>query len=332
MDFGEILTKAWKIIWKFKILWIFGILTSCGQGGRNAGGGGGGGGGGNSGVQFSNGDVRLPPALLDFFRSIGNFFENIEGWQIILIILGAILIGLLLTVLFAALNTIGRVGLIQGTVKADEGAENLTFGELFDSGKSYFWRIFGFNLLAGLAVFLAVLLLMVPAFLLGFMTLGIALICLIPFFCLLVPIGWIVGVILEQVNIAIVVEDLSMLDGLKRGWNVFRENIANMLVMGLILGIGGAVVGFIMALPFFFIAIPFVIGMAGSLISDSSATFGAGIVTTLLCFGIYLPILIVLGGFLQAYIKSAWTLTYLRLTGKTGVEIVSEELAPEEDL
>ena len=32
MDFGEILSKAWKIIWKFKILWIFGILTSCGQG------------------------------------------------------------------------------------------------------------------------------------------------------------------------------------------------------------------------------------------------------------------------------------------------------------
>ena len=36
MEFGEILTKAWKIIWKFKILWVFGILSSCGHGGGGA--------------------------------------------------------------------------------------------------------------------------------------------------------------------------------------------------------------------------------------------------------------------------------------------------------
>ena len=42
MDFGEVLTKTWKIIWKYKILWLFGIFASC------SGGGGGGGGGGGS--------------------------------------------------------------------------------------------------------------------------------------------------------------------------------------------------------------------------------------------------------------------------------------------
>ncbi len=31
MDYGEVLSKAWKIAWKFKVLWIFGILASCGQ-------------------------------------------------------------------------------------------------------------------------------------------------------------------------------------------------------------------------------------------------------------------------------------------------------------
>ena len=34
-NFGEILTRAWQIIWKHKILWIFGILASCGRSSGN---------------------------------------------------------------------------------------------------------------------------------------------------------------------------------------------------------------------------------------------------------------------------------------------------------
>jgi hypothetical protein len=29
IDLGEIITKSWKITWKFKVLWIFGILSGC---------------------------------------------------------------------------------------------------------------------------------------------------------------------------------------------------------------------------------------------------------------------------------------------------------------
>jgi hypothetical protein len=29
-NFGEVLTRAWQIIWKHKVLWVFGILASCG--------------------------------------------------------------------------------------------------------------------------------------------------------------------------------------------------------------------------------------------------------------------------------------------------------------
>jgi hypothetical protein len=34
-----------------------------------------------------------------------------------------------------------------------------------------------------------------------------------------------------------------------------------------------------------------------------------------LCFVAYLPILLILSGALRSYIESAWTLTFLRLTG-----------------
>ena len=37
MDFGEILTKSARLIWKFKILWLFGLLASCASGSGNPG-------------------------------------------------------------------------------------------------------------------------------------------------------------------------------------------------------------------------------------------------------------------------------------------------------
>ena len=77
MNFGEILTKAWKIIWKFKVLWIFGILASCGQGGGS------GGGGGNTGVQFSGDDPNIPYRFRRYFYRLENFFDIIQAWQIV---------------------------------------------------------------------------------------------------------------------------------------------------------------------------------------------------------------------------------------------------------
>jgi hypothetical protein len=309
MDFGEVLTRAWKIIWKYKVLWIFGILSSCGQGGGS------GGGGGNSGVQFSGRDPDLPLGLQNFFRGLENYFQNIQGWQIAALIVGFILFILFLVLITAAISTVGRIGLVQGTVKAEAGAESLGFGELFNSGKPFFWRIFAFNFLAGIAVFIIILLLLVPLIGLTALTLGFGLLCLIPFICLLVPLGWLVSVVFEQVNIAIVVEDLDIVAGLKRGWDVFRNNIGNMIVMGLILGIGGLIVGFILAIPMFLVLVPLAIGFFGSSGTGSEFLFGGGIAVALLCLVIYLPFLIVLNGILQSYIKTAWTLTYLRLTG-----------------
>ena len=29
MDYGYALIRAWKITWKYKVLWIFGILAGC---------------------------------------------------------------------------------------------------------------------------------------------------------------------------------------------------------------------------------------------------------------------------------------------------------------
>jgi len=312
MDIGEVLSRAWKIIWKYKVLWIFGILASCGQGG------GGGGGGGNSGYRYSQGDPNVSPEIERFFFGIERFFQQIEVWQIVGFIAIAILIFLIIWFITLILSTIGRLGLIQGTVQADTDvdadAEQLTFMALFNSGKPFFWRILGLNVLVGLAMFVLVLILVLPMIGVAALTFGIGLICLIPLICLLVPVSWGITIILEQANIAIVLEDLDIFSGIQRGWEVFKENLGNILVMALILGIGGAFVGFIFALPLFLLVFPAAFGAILGGVTDSALPLGGGIAVAGLCFVGYLPIMIILGGILRAYIQSAWTLTYMQLT------------------
>jgi hypothetical protein len=297
-NFGEVLTRAWKIIWKHKVLWIFGILASCARGN----GGGGNGGGGNRNFQTNPGSGDLPfggGQAGRYLDRVGQYFQ--DNWWIIIVL---ILVFLLIGIVAYALGMIGRAGMIKGTAMAEKGAESITFGEVWSESLPFFWRIFGLNFLIGLAF--AVLI--IPLVLIGVLTAGIGFVCLIPLLCLLVPIGWVVSVILEQAQAAIVLEDLSMLDGFKRGWQIVKSNPVPMLVMALILGFGGAIVGIIISIPIVLAVIPVIVGL-GTLRESMTPLYIA-----LACCVAYMPVLIFLNGILTAYIQSAWALTYMKLS------------------
>jgi hypothetical protein len=96
-----------------------------------------------------------------------------------------------------------------------------------------------------------------------------------------------------------------------------------MVVMALILYLGvNLIVGFIIALPLALVISPIIFGAA----VGTDQALGGGLVTAAICFVLYLPVLIVLSGILRSYIESAWTLTYLRLTGAPGAPMPSEVL------
>jgi hypothetical protein len=153
------------------------------------------------------------------------------------------------------------------------------------------------------------------------LTFGIALICLLPLCCLMIPVFWAIGVILEQAYIAIVVEDRGIADGLSRGWEVVKTHWEPMLVMGVILIFGAAIVGLVIAIPVFMILFPlfFALGISSGN-SMAPLTIGG------ICFLVYLPVLILAGGIIKAYVQSAWTLTFLRMTRRGPVS----EAAPAE--
>jgi hypothetical protein len=310
MDFGYVLKRAWQIIWKFKVLWIFGILAGCGQAGSS--------GGSNSGYRFSVQDTYIGSQVQNFFDRLGPLGVGT------LIVIG-ILVILVLVVLVILFATVGRIGLIRGTVKAEQGADRLTFSELWQDGLAYFWRVFGLNLLIGLIILFAVFVLFILGIILTVGTIGIFLICLIPLLCLFVPVMWFVSIIIEQANIALVVENLSITDAIKRGWQVFIENVGSMIVMGLILTVGvGLIGGAIIGLPLLAVAAPAAAGIA----TGVTENIRNGLILSGVFFVIYLPFLLALSGILRAYTATGWTLTYLRLTTKPSAPMVEAPLPP----
>lgn len=294
-NFGEVLTRAWQIIWKHKVLWIFGVFAGCGRG---SGGGGGGGTGGGTGP----GEQPFPQ-LEQFFVQLGQWIEQ-NTWIVIVLIL----LVLVLIVLAIFLGTIGRIGLIRGTYQADMGAERLNFGELFSESMPYFWRVFGLSLLIFLIALLVFIPLALGGALFGVATAGIGALCLLPLICLLIPVLWALSVVIEQANVAIVIENLSIGDGFRKGWEVVRANVGPMILLALIIFIGSGVVGFIVAIPLIAAVFPLIFGAA----TNNTSPFWI----TAICCALYFPILILLSGILNAYVQSVWALAYMRLTGK----------------
>jgi len=305
MDFGRILSRAWGILWKHRALWIFGILAGCGSSGNNA---------PNLQASFRE---DMPLKWQPYFRL------DIPDWQAALIVGVVLLVVLVLVVLAIFLSTMGRIGLIRGTRQVEDGETSLPFGELFSGSLPYFWRVFGLNLLVGIVVFILVIMFLLLALFGTVLTFGLLLLCLIPIICLLAPLSWFLSIIVEQSIIAIVVDDLGVTEGLQRGWEVVRGNVGPVIVMGLILFLGvGLIGGFIIGLPVVFIIIPAVLGA----IADTPRAFGGGLMIAGVCLVGYIPVWIFLNGMLRGYIETAWTLTYLELTGRSSAP---EATAPE---
>ncbi|GAB4520708.1 MAG: hypothetical protein Fur0018_00470 [Anaerolineales bacterium] len=306
MDYGEILTKAWQITWKHKILWLFGLFAGCAsQGSTNS---------GQANFHVNGNSGNLPPQL-------EHFFTQIPPWQITLFVIAIIILALLFTALAIVLRSIGQAGLIKGTLMATDRQQTLSFREVWDVAVPYFWRILGLNLLIGLAILAALIILGVAGVFAVIGTMGIGLICLLPLICLLVPLLWLLSIYTQQANLALVVEDLSITDAIRRGWQVCRENPGEVIIMGLILGLGGGIIGLLIAAPMGVALAP----IFGSLVLGGERALGNGMLLAGMCLVAYLPILLALGSVLQTYLQSAWTLTYTALTAAPHLTTTSPE-------
>ncbi len=302
MDYGEVLGRTWHITWRYKWLWLLGILAGCGSGG-------GGGGGGNF-FQGGPPDRRAPSTGPEPFRDLERFIESIPEETLIAIIVAIVCLALVLSLVALVLRVLGRGSLIVAFNRAD-AEENITLGEVFHAGASYFWRLLGLEVLAFLALLVAMAIIGLLALGTAIATLGLGLICLIPLLCLLIPLFWALDIYVNFAEVALVSEDLGVFEALSRAWEVIRRTPGPVILMALILVLGGALAGLVVAAPLVVAALPIAAAVAGGQ-EDALTT---GLILAGLCVVLYLPVLLVLQGLVQTYVTGGWTLTYRRLRG-----------------
>jgi len=305
-NFGEILTRAWQIVWKNRVLWIFGILASCGRGGSSFNGSG----GGQSDGGFDT-PSDLPPQLMQFLQTIE---ENLTAFIAITVAVVCII-----WIIAIFLSTIGKIGLIRGTAQLDGGVEGLIFGQLFSESTPYFWRIFGLAFLVGLPVIVVVTVLAAGLAVFavsassGSDAAAVGSIALVPILigcvCALIPLMFVIHMITRQSENAIVLENMNVLPALSKGWDIFRKNLGPIIIMAIILAVINFAAGLIITIPIIIVVLPAALAFAFGEAQNWTPLAIAGV-----CLCLYIPISLFLNGIAIAYTESAWTLTYLRLT------------------
>jgi hypothetical protein len=314
MDYGWVLKRAWETTWKFKGLWVLGILASC-----SSGGGGGGHGGGSSGSGYRFGGQTDP-----HFPQFQRWLESIPQQTWILIAIIAVVVILVLAAIALVLGILGQAGLIAGFNQVETNG-TVTLGEAWRIGKANFWRLLGVRVVFWLAGIIVGILIAAVAITTVIGTLGIGLICLIPLLCLLIPIGALVGVYVMLTQVALVTEGLGIKESFVRSWEVLKANLGPIIVIALIVVFGSAVITLALAFPLIAAVLPAAAGLAFG--TDQSTT--TGLVTAGVCLAVYLPLLIVANGVLQTYVTGVWTLSWRQWTGRPkGVTALPEAVPP----
>jgi hypothetical protein len=285
-DFGDILTRAWKITWKNKVLWIISALP------------------------FLTMFLLLPFWLILLFQknvdfnAISTWMENPIYRTI------AILLYLVIIALSVFLQILSRSSLTLGIYRAEAILQPLTFFDLLREGfLRYCWRILGVSLLVAVGTMVVFLAFFVLLAALSVVTMGFAMLCVQPLFILMIPLFLLVMAVTEQSESAIIADELKVMDALRRAYELIKSNIWKYALITLIVYFGMniliSMVTFPLMIPmFFFMMRSMQAGLDFNTMIRMQAVFGV----------VILPLMALLQGFSLTYMKSAMMLTYLRLT------------------
>ncbi|MCA9969121.1 MAG: hypothetical protein KC425_02845 [Anaerolineales bacterium] len=307
MDFGNLFSRAWQIVWRNKFLFVLGFLASLGSnGGSNS-----------SSIRGDASSFDVPPGTMD---TAEQFFAQYGG----LLLAGACVLMMLGIVLWL-LRLTAQGGLISAADRIDRG-EQVSFGEAFAAGASKLGRLIGVNLL----MYGPFLLLGLLAFGVFGLTVGTAVLqelsggsaaeeiltAFLGFFacfgllaCLLVPLWLLVSLIYPFAQRGVVLGERGVVDAIRHGWQIVRANAGDVLILAVIFVILGIVVGFaafIIILPLgLLLFVPAIVGLA------SGGSIGVGEVVYLLGSGICVGLLAAaVNSILVAFRSTAVTLAY----------------------
>ncbi len=313
MHYTDLIKRAWNITWRYKVLWIFGILLAL------AGGGGGSGGGGSSGG--GSGRAGMPP-----IPALGQINPGLVfGLVTLCCCLLVIWIIALTIVRYIALTALYRgVDQIEATGAAPTWREGFRLGWnnrafrlwLLDLVVLIPFVVAAFVLLALGASPLLLLLIDNPvARGIGIaLTIGLELLVI----GVLIVAGILVSALRQFWSREVAIADRNIGEAIVTGYHLVRTRLKDVGVMWLLMAAIGLGVGIVMV-PIFIAVIMLALAVGGGLgyalfrLTDSvlwAATFGLPPFLLIML----VPLLLIQGIYL-VFESSTWTLTYREVAG-----------------
>jgi hypothetical protein len=345
MDHLKVLKRAWETTWRYRALWVFGIILALTTAGGGFGGGGGGGDGrfqyhlnGEDLFRFQRGEI-LPSEVMSTLIAIG---VGLACMIVILIIVAAIA------------RYVAETALIRMVDDHEATGEQCSVRQGFRMGWSRTaWRLFLIKLLIGLPTALAFILLfaLTAAPLLLWATKSKALgiigtVATIGLFFLILFLAIVVSAVLSLLRKffwrACALEELGVIESIRQGFGVVRQHLKDVVIMWLIM-IGVRIGWTIAIIAMTIVLLPAIIlliivggvlgGLPALLVGGLASLFFEGAIPWILAGVIGIPIFILvvavpwlfLGGLMEVFKSSTWTLTYRELRA---LESLEPELVP----
>lgn len=341
MDHIKVLKRAFEITWRYRALWVFGIIFALTAGG--------GGGGSNSGYPFSGGGGNgnggnLPPGQIEMPH-----IPTEVVWAIVALVAALVCVVLILIVAGTIARYVSETALIRMVDDHEETGEKRSIRHGFRLGWARAaWRFFLMDLLIAVAVIVGVLAMLVPpVLLLTVLALPAALllspvvlivVAAVGAFFLSIFLFIIVGLVLSGLTPffrrVCALDDVGVLEAIRLGFQFVKRHFKDVAIMWLLMiGLG---------IAWFFVMIPvtFLLVLAGVVVGGIPALTIAGLAGLALegpwpwivggVVGIPIFILVVavpglfLSGLSEVFKSSVWTLTYRELRALEGLLTVSE--------
>jgi len=287
-DIGEVLTHAWQITWKNKILWVAGVVF---------------------GLFFA---FLVPLMMTPVFLPVIMRSTDLNRWGgafIAIYVLGIVLFFLLMI----PLSTFMQIWLTRGILHGTQDEGELSVRKLIRESQPYFMKVLGLLLLTSLATTLITFIIQGIVMIFTILTLGLGMFCAMPLMMLSYPLMFFTIVWMEQAMNGIVIDDFAVMDAIRQGWYLIRKNLLPFGLMALVVyfGVGMVTSALMMPLMTPIFIIPF------SFVENNDPNL-AVLAISFLCMLASAPIFALVFGWSMAFTKSAWVLTYLRLTRSTG--------------
>jgi len=339
MDHIKVLKRAWEITWRYRVLWIFGIIlaltTARGGGGNN---------GGQAQYNVNGEDFSLPGGRFH----LPEITPQVVG-TLVAIGIGLACVIVLLIVVATIARYVAETALIRMVDDYEETGEKRSIRQGFRMGWSRTaLRLFLIDLLTGLPVAVVFILLFTLALaplllwatgsraagLVGTVaTIGLFFLAVL----LAIAVGTVLSLLMHFFRRACALEEVGVIESLRQGYFIVRQHLKDVALMWLIMiGVG---IGWIIAMIVITIVLLPVIlllivvggvlgGLPALLVGGLASLFFDGAVPWILAAVIGGPIFILvvaapwifLGGLMEVFKSSTWTLTYRELRALEGLE------------